>query len=170
MVEIQHRVLARLAAAALEHLDLPDDAVFQHCHVLKKVEALEYHAHVRAVFRRVHAAPDDVFPVIEYLAGGRRFKEVDTAQKRRLAGAGRADDADNVALFYGEVNVAQDLMRAEGLGEMVYLQYFLAHGHLSPLVEEFRVRLSACSSNSVLRSSKGVPRSGWLYVPAAMMS
>jgi hypothetical protein len=63
----------------------------------------------------------DVFPVEEDLAVRGRLEQVDAAQQRRFAGAGRADDARDVALVHGEVDVAQDLVLAEGLGEVIDL-------------------------------------------------
>ena len=50
-------------------------------------------------------------------AGVDRLEQVDAAQQRRLAGAGRADQADDLVLGELEVDPAQHLELAEGLVE-----------------------------------------------------
>ena len=90
---------------------------------------------------------------LEYL------QKVDAAQQRRLAGAGCADDGDHVALVHSEINVPEHHMGAEGLGKMFDFQNF---HYRSPLVLPFFSISLVRLIWSVLFSSKGVPRSGWL--------
>ena len=74
------------------------------------------------VFRRVRPALQHVLPVIEDLSGGGRLQKIDAAQEGGFSGAGGADDADDITVADGKVNVFEDLMGAEGLGQMIDLQ------------------------------------------------
>ena len=63
---------------------------------------------------------------------------------------------------HGEVDVFEHLVAAKGFGQMADFQNCLAHVSGPPLS---RPCFSSCrmrSRSSLLRSSKGVPRSGWL--------
>ena len=104
-----------------QHLHLTDDAVFQNGHIVEQVEGLEHHAHMGAVSRGIDALGDNILAVVENLAGGGNLQQVDAAQQRGLAGAGGADDGGHVALFHGEIDIPQNLMGAEGLGQVVDL-------------------------------------------------
>ena len=115
LFQIPHGLLLRFRLAPAEHLHLADHAVFQNRHIIEQVERLEDHADMRAIFRGVDAFSGDIFIVVEDLTARRRFQQIDAAQQRRFAGAGRADNGDHVAFFDVEVNVAQDLVRTEGL-------------------------------------------------------
>ena len=59
--------------------------------------------------------------VVEDLAAAGGLQQVDAPQKRGLAGAGRADDGDDIALFDIEIDVPQDLVGAEGLAQVADL-------------------------------------------------
>ena len=74
-----------------------------------------------AVSRRVKALGYHILAVVENFAGGWNFQQVDAAKQGGFAGAGRADDGGHVTLFHGEINVPQNLMAAEGLGQVVHL-------------------------------------------------
>lgn len=126
--QVLHGGLLGLLTAALERRDLPGDAVVERGHIVEQVEALEHHANLRAVLDEVKVLGRDVLPMVEHLAGGRRLKQVDAAQHRALAGAGRADNAHDLALFHAEVDVAQDGMVAELLLQMYQLDHIVCHG------------------------------------------
>ena len=53
------------------------------------------------------------------------FEEVDAAQQRRLARAGRADDAHDLSAVDGQVDAREDLEVAERLVEVVDLDLVL---------------------------------------------
>ena len=93
----------------------------------------------------------DVLTVKADLTGGGSFQQVDAAQQGGLAGAGGADDAGHVAGGDGKVDVLQNLMGAEGLGQVAASSRIVST-HLSSL--------SLPGSDSPLRSSKGVPLLG----------
>ena len=56
-------------------------AVFKHVHVLEKIERLKDHSDFFSVFRRFFVL-NNIHSIEEYLAGRRRFKQIQTAQKR----------------------------------------------------------------------------------------
>ena len=76
-------------------------------HMREEVEVLEHHAHLAAVEVQVDllAVEGDILEVNG--AGGRLLEEVQAAQQRRFAAAGRADDAAHLALADLQVNVVQ---------------------------------------------------------------
>ena len=74
-----------------------------------------------AVLRGIDAPARHVGTVVEDLAAAGGLQQVDTPQQRGLAGAGSADDGNNVALLDGEVNIPQNLMGAKGLAEVTDL-------------------------------------------------
>ena len=168
-------------AIAFEDLDLTGNAVFQNGHVVEKIERLKHHAHVRAVRGAVEAAAQDVFSMIEDLAGSGCLQQIETAQQSGFAGAGSADNADHVSPVHGEIYVSEHLVGAEGFGQVIYLQNELAHTpppfvsadppRRSSVTRPCR-RASSCSTwrrsssrimlfaASGFRSSKGVRLSG----------
>jgi hypothetical protein len=119
---------------ALEDLALRDSQVVQHREVREQVERLENHADAAAgsvdvdVFVGDFVAVDDDFALLRF------FKEVHAAQQRRLAGAGRPDDADHLAAFDLDVDALEDFERAESL---VQTRNFDDHvsGHTAPPAE-----------------------------------
>ena len=126
--QVFHGDLLCLLAAALERGDLTGDAVVERRHIVKEIEALKHHADLCAVLREIEVLGRDVPPMIEHLTGGRRLEQVDAAQHRALAGAGCANDAQHLALFHAEVDVAQDGMVAELLLQMYKLDHIVCHG------------------------------------------
>ena len=74
-----------------------------------------------AVLRGIDAPARHVGTVVEDLAAAGGLQQVDTPQQRGLAGAGSADDGNNVALLDSKVNIPQNLMGAEGLAEVTDL-------------------------------------------------
>ena len=57
----------------------------------------------------------DLLALDDDAAGVDRLEQVHAAQERRLAGAGRADQADDLVLGDGEVDAAKHLVLAERL-------------------------------------------------------
>ena len=74
-----------------------------------------------AVLRGIDAPARHVGAVVEDLAAAGGLQQVDAPQQRGLAGAGGADDGDDIALLDGEVDVPQNLMGAEGLAQVADL-------------------------------------------------
>ena len=103
----------------MQHRQLRADAVLECVHVVEEVELLEHHAHARAVLRQVQLFPGNVLALKDDLAAGWLFEQVHAAEHCAFAGAGRADDADDVALIDRKADVAQHLMRAERLFQML---------------------------------------------------
>ncbi len=68
-----------------------------------------------------------VLAVIEYLPRARGLEQVYASEHRTLAGAGRADDAEHLALGYAQVYIAQDGVLAELLLKMNELYYLFGH-------------------------------------------
>jgi hypothetical protein len=93
--------------------------------VREQVEALEHHADVPplprdlAVLELVQLvallAVADQMPVDVQPPGVDLLKMVDAPEKRGLAGAGGADEAEDLAGLHFEVDALEDLDRAEGL-------------------------------------------------------
>ena len=148
LFKIAHGLLVRLVFAAAENLHLADHAVFEDGHVVEEIEGLEDHADVGAVFGGVDALAGDVFAVVEDLAARRGLEQVDAAQERRFAGAGGADDGDDVALADGKVDIAQDLVRAEGLAQVPDLKNVVCHLSGPP----FPRRIPCCARHSCCRA------------------
>ena len=94
-------------------------------HVREQVELLEHHADALAHAREpprvalavAAGARADRLAVELDDAGVRQLHEVEAAQQRALARAGRAEDGDALALRDVEVDAAQHLVAAEALGE-----------------------------------------------------
>ena len=80
-----------------------------------------------------------IFTAVIHRAPARRFQQIDAAQQRALARAGRADNAHHFALFRAEVDVQQDGIGPEALPEVPDLYDRLSHG--PPL---FRIIIAAC--------------------------
>ena len=91
-----------------------------------EIEVLEHHAELGA--DAVDLAPVGrlrgsvrLAPHLDHLAGDRhlarvgRLEQVDAAQKRALAGAGRAEDRDDVAILGGERDALEHLQRTKSL-------------------------------------------------------
>ena len=70
----------------------------------------------------VHARRRDVVAVDDDASLVDRLEQVDAAKERGLAGARRADQADDLVLVDGEVDAAQHLDLAEGLVDVLDAQ------------------------------------------------
>jgi hypothetical protein len=109
--------LVRLAAVHAPHAHRPGLDVLGGRHVREEVEALEDHPDLLALARDVAvavlheppagAAVADRMAVDEDLALVDPLEVVDAADERRLAGAARPDDADDLAPLHVEVDAAQ---------------------------------------------------------------
>ena len=89
-------VLAHFAEQDGREGDVVDDG-----HMREDVEMLEDHAHLLAVLVDVDALIRDIHAVKPDVATGRLFEPVQAAQEGRFAGAGRADQGDDLALVDG---------------------------------------------------------------------
>ena len=67
----------------------------------------------------------DVRSVEDDLAGGRLFKQIQAAQKCRLAAAGGADDGDNLVFIEGGADMLENLELVEALAEVLDLDHSL---------------------------------------------
>ena len=72
-------------------------AVVQHGLVIEKVEALKHHADLLPQGIEVDLKVHEVLPVEPDVAGIGFLQQIDAAQQRGLTGAGRADDAHDLA-------------------------------------------------------------------------
>jgi hypothetical protein len=88
-----------LALGKMAKLDRGKGDVLHHVQVREQVELLENHAHFLAVDVDIHRFVGYVRPFENYLSGRWEFQKIQTAQKGGLAGAGRPDNHDDLALF-----------------------------------------------------------------------
>ena len=95
----------------------------------------------------VDALPGDLLALDDDASPVDRLEQVDTAEQRRLAGAGGADQADDVVLGDVQVDAAEHLQLPEGLVHTVEEQRF-AH-----VLDACRRRRSRSTSQSVNRAS-----------------
>ena len=103
-----HRLFPGLFLSGMPERHGGEDDVFQHGLVFEEIEALEHHAHLLA--QEVQPGPlgHDVFAVHPDFTAGGRFQHVDGPQQGALAGAGRADDADDLSPADLAVHILQD--------------------------------------------------------------
>ena len=90
---------------------------FQHGPLLQQVEALENHSDGRT-FKSSFGKPGQILSVQQHLAAGGFLQQVYAPHQRGFARAGKADDAEYLAVVYGEVYVLQRLHR---LPELLYV-------------------------------------------------
>ena len=76
--------------------------------MFEQVEVLEHHAHLAPEQVYVGLAVQDIDPVDLDPSSAGLFQPVEAAQEGALAGAGRADDADDLSFADLAVDVAQD--------------------------------------------------------------
>ena len=74
-----------------------------------------------AVLGSLEAPSHNILTVIQNLAGGGGFQQIDAAQQRGLAGAGCTDDRGYIALVHNKIDVPQYLMIAKGFGKVIHL-------------------------------------------------
>src|SRR5690606_4264896 len=116
-----------------------------------------------ALFRRHDVAwPRDHPAVDQHLARARRLEAGNRAQHRRLAGAALTDDADQLAGFYVEVDVAECGARGAGIGLPDPAQGEPAHRPVRPPSSRSSpitgstpapIRMSAAHADSAICSS-----------------
>ena len=103
--------------------------VIQHAVLREEIEVLEHQTEVQALFLQFlfggaladggvkdHVAVDDDLALVGEL------QRVETAQQRRLAGAGGTDDGQHLALLEGEVDALEDFGLAEALIDIFHFQ------------------------------------------------
>jgi hypothetical protein len=140
-----------LALAQSAHLHRGLDDVAEGRHVREEVEALEDHADVGAR-RRGLLLPQlvellAVLAVADELAVNRQpatvdlLEVVDAPQEGRLAGAGRAEQATDLARLHGQVDAPQDLE----LAEVLVHGFGQNHGsrHRVPILRSFWIGVRA---------------------------
>ena len=110
-----------------EHLSQGDRDVVENRHVSEQIERLEDHARRGARTVEVAVGVGEFDTVDENLAVGGRFEHVDAPQKRALARSRRPDDADNLALRDGEIDAAQNVVRAESFVQSLDAHQLFAH-------------------------------------------
>ncbi len=93
----------------------------------EEVELLEDHADPAPYGVDVDVRVGEFGAADEDLALAGFLQQVHTAQQRRLAGAGRADDADDLALADLQVDALEDLVVAEGLVQVLDVDLGTAH-------------------------------------------
>ncbi len=128
-VEQFHRALLRGLDGLALNLDWGLDDIFQRGAVGEEVEGLEHHADVRALLRgilgadfvqdAVFLAVADQFAVHIQAAGRNLLEVVHAAQQGGFAGAGRADEAGDVAGGHFKVDAFQHVQVAEGFPDLV---------------------------------------------------
>ena len=141
------RLLGRLAPRQPERLARGECHVLEHRHVREEVVRLEDDPDPAPDPVDVDAPCRDLLALDDDPAGVDRLEQVDTAQERRLPGAGGADQADDLVLGDLQVDPAQDLVLAEGLVQILDLDC----AHASP--PACRLRRSRATSQSVKRAS-----------------
>ena len=107
--------LLGLGAGALLEGHGSQHAVLHDVHVVEEVEALEHHADGLAQAVDVDVLGGQVLAVEPHVAGVGGLEQVNAAQQGGLAGAGGADDGDDLARHDLEVHAAQDVVCAKGL-------------------------------------------------------
>ena len=96
-------------------------AWLQHRHIVKEVEGLEDHTHLRPVGRGPALPGEDVLPVEGDLPAGGGLQKVDTPQQGGLARAGGPDDGGHIPPVHRKINVPENLMLAKGFGQVAHL-------------------------------------------------
>src|SRR5580700_7864790 len=118
------RLLRHLIAGPLLHVQRRRHQIAEHAQMWPQREMLEHHAHARTdarefAVRHGLAAGANADPLAreEDRPAVRRLKPVDTAEQGRLAGAGRTENADGLALRHRKVDALQCLMVFEGFAQ-----------------------------------------------------
>src|SRR5437763_1466765 len=118
-----------LLAAHPQHLAQRQRDVAERGQMRVEVEGLEDHADVLAGAVQVDAARRQLDAVDPDHPPGRLLESVDAAQERALAGAGRADDDDDLPGPHAEADALQDLEIAERLVQAIDLEQEGGVGH-----------------------------------------
>ena len=104
MLQIFQRSCASFILAFAKNLNLTYHAVFQNSHIVKQVKGLEHHAYLSTIHSELFESFVDIRTTVINSTGSRMLQIVYAADKRRLAAAGRTDDADNIAATYIEAD------------------------------------------------------------------
>ena len=110
----------------------PERDVVEHGHVREEVERLEDDPDTAPHVVHVDAGCRDLLAANQDSPGVDRLEQVDAAQERRLAGAGRADQADDLVLGEREVDPAEDLELAERLVDALERECGAVRAHRMP--------------------------------------
>ena len=89
--------------------------------IVKEVEGLEDHTHLRPVGRGPALPGEDVLPVEGDFPAGGSLQKVDTPQQGGLARAGSPDDGGHIPPVHCKINVPENLMLAKGFGQVAHL-------------------------------------------------
>jgi hypothetical protein len=140
-------------------LNQAEEHVVEDVQVREEVVGLENEAEAAAHRHRVHGGVGDHLAVQEDVAVVDLLEQVDAAQKRRLARPGGADQRDRLVFVDGEIDAAQDLELAEGLGDAPDLDDRLAGAHERALPRSQR---SSRRAHGIVTSRymSAAPRSG----------
>jgi hypothetical protein len=76
--------------------------IFQNRFIVKKIKMLKNHSHVAAVRVDVDFEIGDIHAVEDDLPAGGILHTVETPKEGAFSGAGRTDDADDIALVDGD--------------------------------------------------------------------
>jgi hypothetical protein len=104
-----HAFFPRFFQADLADFAGGEHHVFQHRHVVEKVEVLEHHPHLLPQFVHRVALLEDVFPVHDDASTRGRIQQVQRPEEGALPRSGRADDADYLAGMDFTVHVLEYL-------------------------------------------------------------
>ena len=123
------RLFAGLGGLGFFDVDGAAGDVVHDAHVGKEVEGLKDHADLAADGGDVRGAAVHGDAVDDDGAAGGLLQTVEAAQEGALAGAGGADDADDLAFFHGTVDALEDLKGTEALVQVPDLNH---HRFLPP--------------------------------------
>ena len=121
-LEERLRTRGRVRLRGAERLARRERDVLEHAHVREEVEGLEDDPDLASDAVHVDAARRHLLAGDRDAARVDRLEEVHAAQERRLARAGRADQAHDLVLGERQVDPAEHLELAEGLVDALELQ------------------------------------------------
>ncbi len=128
-VEQLHRGGFGVGAGATVDLDRGERYVLQHAHRGEQVVGLEDNADLLVEAGAAEALVVDIDAVDADAALVELGQPVDAAQQRRLAGARRADQADDFVVGHAEVDLVQHLALAVEFGELFDFDAMHSRGH-----------------------------------------
>src|SRR5439155_21927101 len=106
--------LLRHSLAHASQLDWPQSQVLQNGEMREEVERLKDHVHPLAYLGDVSFLVQDIHAVDMNRTAARMLQQIQTAQKRALAGSRRANDGHDLTLFDFGRDVFQNHEIAEG--------------------------------------------------------
>ena len=152
------------------HLEGEHD-VLQHRALLEQAEVLEDHADVRTQLAQLLALEvGDVDAVDDDTALGRALEQVEQAHERRLARARFADDAEDVAILDGQVDVLERAVVAvAGVVHLAHVDQFY-HRLTPPPSTIFRPRVPIPSDPRATRGAdESAPHSLSHFVSGSLL-